>query len=195
MVACENTYSVLIVSSSKTVESSLSELLDVRTFRPIVTASSGSEARRLLILKNYDLVVINSPLSDEFGSDLALQMVENASLGVILLVKSESFEDMCNKVEDYGVLTVAKPISRQFFYQITKLLIAVGQKCHHFENENKKLQVKMEEVRLVSRAKCVLIQYLNMNEAQAHKYIERQAMDMRISKKSVAENILNTYCN
>jgi len=53
----------------------------------------------------------------------------------------------------------------------------------------------MEEVRLISRAKCVLIQYLNMNEAQAHKYIERQAMDMRIAKKAVAENILNTYCN
>jgi len=195
MVACENTYSVLIVSSSKTVESTLSELLDARTFRPIFTASSGSEARRLLISNSYDLVIINSTLSDEFGYDLALQVVENASLGVILLVKSESFDDMCNKVEDGGVLTVAKPISRQFFYQITKLLIAVGRKCHQYENENKKLQVKMEEVRLISRSKCVLIQYLNMNEAQAHKYIERQAMDMRISKKLVAENILNTYCN
>jgi len=195
MVACSNTYSVLIVSSSKTVESTLSELLDIRTFQPIATASSGSEARRLLISNSYDLVIINSALSDEFGYDLALQVVENASLGVILLVKNESFDDMCNKVEDFGVLTISKPISRQFFYQITKLLIAVGRKCYHFENENKKLQVKMEEVRLISRAKCVLIQYLNMNEAQAHKYIERQAMDMRIAKKAVAENILNTYCN
>lgn len=195
MIACDNTYSVLIVSSSKTIESTLSELLDARIFQPIFTASSGSEARRLLISDSYDLVVINSALSDEFGYDLALQVVENVSLGVILLVKSELFDEMCNKVEDFGVLTVAKPISRQFFNQITKLLIAVGKKCHHYENENKKLQVKMEEVRLISRAKCVLIEHLKMNEAQAHKYIERQAMDMRISKKEVSKNILNTYCN
>ena len=56
-----------------------------------------------------------------------------------------------------------------------------------------KLQKKIEEIRLVDRAKCVLIQYLNMTEAEAHRYIEKQAMDMRKTKKTIAENILNTY--
>jgi response regulator NasT len=61
------------------------------------------------------------------------------------------------------------------------------------ENENNKLQKKIEAIRLVDRAKCVLIQYLNMTEPQAHRYIEKQAMDLRQSRVATAENILKTY--
>ena len=60
-------------------------------------------------------------------------------------------------------------------------------------NENFKLQSKIEEIRLVNRAKCVLIQYLKLTEPQAHRYIEKQAMDTRQTKKDVAEKILKTY--
>ena len=56
------------------------------------------------------------------------------------------------------------------------------------------LQEKMEEIRLVNHAKWVLIEQLKMTEEQAHKYIEKQAMDRCITRRSVAENILSTYC-
>jgi AmiR/NasT family two-component response regulator len=55
------------------------------------------------------------------------------------------------------------------------------------------LQLKIEEIRLVNRAKAILIQYLKMTEQEAHKYIEKQAMDLRITKREVATSILNTY--
>ena len=57
------------------------------------------------------------------------------------------------------------------------------------------IQVKIEELRIVNRAKFVLIAYLKMSEATAHRYIEKQAMDMRITKREVAESILKTYEN
>ena len=59
--------------------------------------------------------------------------------------------------------------------------------------EYSKLQTKIEESRLINRAKCILIQYLKLTEPQAHRYIEKQAMDQRISKLEVAKNILKTY--
>ena len=59
--------------------------------------------------------------------------------------------------------------------------------------EYSKLQTKIEETRLINRAKCILIQYLKLTEPQAHKYIEKQAMNQRISKLEVAKNILKTY--
>jgi response regulator NasT len=59
--------------------------------------------------------------------------------------------------------------------------------------QNSKLQSKIEELRLVGRAKCAMIQYLNMTEAQAHRYIEKQAMDMRASKREIAQGILRNY--
>ena len=61
------------------------------------------------------------------------------------------------------------------------------------QRENVKLQQKIEEIRLVDRAKCCLIQYLNMTEAQAHRHIEKQAMDTRRTRREVAEGILQTY--
>ena len=60
-------------------------------------------------------------------------------------------------------------------------------------NENKKLSRRLEDMGLIDRAKCVLIQVLGMTEPQAHRYIEKQAMDMRVSKRQVAEELLKTY--
>ena len=48
-------------------------------------------------------------------------------------------------------------------------------------------------MRLIDRAKCVLIQYLTMTEPQAHRYIEKQAMDTRTTRREVAQQILRTY--
>ena len=51
----------------------------------------------------------------------------------------------------------------------------------------------MNEVRIINRAKCCLIEYLKMTEPQAHRYIEKQAMDLRQTKREIAESILKTY--
>jgi len=63
----------------------------------------------------------------------------------------------------------------------------------NFVAENIKPQNKIEEVRLIDRAKSVLIQYLKLTEPQAHRFIEKRAMDMRMTRKEVAESILKTY--
>ena len=51
----------------------------------------------------------------------------------------------------------------------------------------------MEEIRVVNRAKWILIHELKMEEPQAHRYIEKQAMDCCTSKRSVAEKIIKLY--
>ncbi len=51
----------------------------------------------------------------------------------------------------------------------------------------------MAEIRIVSRAKLLLISEMQMDEAQAHRYIEKQAMDRCVTKRAIAEEIINTY--
>ena len=145
-------HSVLIVSGTQKGAAYITELLSPREFAPMTTALSGGDARRLLLRRSYDLVVINTPLPDEFGHELAEYITEKFVSGVMVLAKAELFDQV-----------------------------------------NQKLRTKMEEVRIVARAKCILVEYLRMSEQQAHRYIEKQAMDMRTSKKDVAENILKTY--
>ena len=50
-----------------------------------------------------------------------------------------------------------------------------------------------DELSLINRAKLALMLYLNMSEPMAHRYIEKRAMDMRLTKKEIAKNILKTY--
>ena len=55
------------------------------------------------------------------------------------------------------------------------------------------IEEKMEEIRIVNRAKWLLIRELKLEEPEAHRYIEKQAMDRCISKRIVAEEIIKTY--
>ena len=59
--------------------------------------------------------------------------------------------------------------------------------------ENKKLQYKIEDIRLTAKAKYLLMIYENKTEEQAHKYIERQAMNQRRQKKEIAKEIIDYY--
>ena len=185
--------SVLVVSSSDKGIELLSQLLNTNAPSSISTAASSGEARRMLSNFEYDLVVINTPLKDEFGDKLSVTVTEISASGVIIIVKSDIADDISAKVEDFGVLVVSKPIIRQVFFQSLKLALASKKRISGLKSENIHLQHKIEEIRLVTRAKCVLIQYLNMTENQAHRYIEKQAMDMRTTREQIAQNILKTY--
>ena len=74
-----------------------------------------------------------------------------------------------------------------------KLTGSMQNRLKRIQAENSKLKQKIEDIRIIDRAKCLLISYLNMSEQEAHRYIEKQAMDMRFTRRMVAEEILNTY--
>ena len=61
------------------------------------------------------------------------------------------------------------------------------------EKKTATIEEKMEEIRLVNRAKWLLIEELKMTEQEAHRYIEKQAMDRCVTKRVVAVQILSTY--
>lgn len=193
MSANKTQYSVLIVTGTEKGISFITEMLDPVIYNPIIPLKSAGEGRRMLITNKFDLVVINTPLTDEFGYEFALTVAEKKDSEIILIVKNEMFDEISYRVEEYGILTVSKPLSKPFFHQVLKLCAATSEKLKIFKTENLRLQGKLEEQRTVDRAKWALMQYLSMSEAQAHRYIEKQAMDMRISKISLAENIIKTY--
>ena len=187
--------SVLLVSASEKSVSFFIDLLRALPIRKIITVSTCGEARRALLDFNFDLCIINAPLKDETGEDLAGYIASKWTCQVILVVKSLIFEAVSANVEDIGVITVSKPTTKDFFWNTLKLTKATYARINKAQSENFKLIQKIEDIRIIDRAKCILISYLNMTEPQAHKYIEKQAMDMRVTKKTVAEGILKTYEN
>ena len=195
MLKLKPSESVLIVSGSEKALDFIKKQLDPSIYCPVSYAKNGNEARRMLIAGGYSLVIINTPLPDEFGHDLASKAAEDTARGVLLFVPAEYYEEVCSRVEDEGIVALEKPVSTQLFYQSLKLMTAFNRRVAVLKKENIKLQTKMNEIRIINRAKCCLIEYLQMTEPQAHRYIEKQAMDMRQTRLEIAENILKTYDN
>ena len=187
--------SVLITTPTEKSVAFFTEMLSQSSVSQIVTTRSCGEARRVLFERDFDLVIINAPLPDESGEGFARHIAAKGVSQVILIVKTEHFDDVSAVCEDDGVMVIAKPISRPVFWSALKLASATQSRLKKMHNENSRLKQKIEDIRIVNRAKYILISHLNMSEQEAHRYIEKQAMDRRFAKRVVAEGIIKTYEN
>lgn len=185
--------STLIVSSSDVMTNFFTKMLAEITYdEPVITTTCG-EARRILVERGFDLCIINSPLPDETGYKLSTDVIGSKVNQVILVLKHEIAAEIAEKVEDYGVFTVEKPLPRATFWAALKMASAAYKRLNAFRNENERLKQKLADVKLVNRAKCLLIEKEGLSEEDAHKKIEQDAMRYRLSRVRVAQEIINQY--
>lgn len=193
MVFDGRTYSVLVVSSSEKFELAMKQLLGERGYDPVCYAGSVASAKRMLLEQSFDFVIINSPLPDDTGIKIAIDVSTDKNSVCLLLVRADIYDDINEKVVDHGVFTLPKPTSSVIITQGLQWLAAARERLRRLEKKTLSIEEKMEEIRFVNRAKWALIQNLNMSEAEAHRYIEKRAMDGCITRREVAESILKTY--
>ncbi|MBP1587631.1 MAG: ANTAR domain-containing protein [Clostridia bacterium] len=193
MLLKESVHSVLIISSSENFIASFKEMLPVSGYSPVKSAVSASQARRIIAEETFDYIVINSPLTDDPGIRLSVDVCESCSSVVLLAVSTEFYDEIYCRVADFGVYTIPKPVSRALIKAALDWMHASYCRAKKDRVKVMTFEEKMKEIRLVNRAKWVLISELNMNEQEAHRFIEKEAMDRCVSKKSVAESIINTY--
>lgn len=189
----EHIYSVLLVSASESLNSSLSALLPPKDYSPVDVVKSISIAQQKMNERAYDLVIINTPLPDDFGRKFAIDVCSSKNTVVVILVKSDIYEETYARVFEYGVLTLRKPTSTTTITQSLDWMRSMRERLRKMEKKTLSLEDKMSEIRIVNRAKWALIQACNMTEADAHRYIEKQAMDRCITRREIAEGILQTY--
>ena len=189
----ERIYSVLIVSAAEKLNTALSSMLPEAHYDPVKIVSSVSAAKRAWSERTYDYVIINSPLPDDAGIRFAIDIGNSKGAVALLFVRAELYDDTRWQVVEHGVFTLAKPLSRPLVSLALEWMESAREGLRKLEKKNLSVEEKMEEIRLVNRAKWLLISVLNMDEPQAHRYIEKQAMDRCVPKREVAEEIINTY--
>jgi response regulator NasT len=187
--------SALIVSYSEKDTSFFTDLLSAASIHQITSLQSCDSARRLILKQDFDLVIVSSPLRDESGESFSRHTASKGVSQVILLVKSEFFDSVSAACEGDGVLTISKPLDKALFCSALSLAKSTQNRIKRIQAENAQLKQKIEDIRIIDRAKCILISSMNMREQEAHRYIEKQAMDMRSTRKIVAEGILKRYEN
>lgn len=193
MIFDSRTYSVLIVSSNEKMASQLSSALSGLSCYPVVTVSSISAAKREALEKTYDFVIINAPLNDEVGTRFALDVSENKSTICLMMLKADLFDEIDMRVSSDGVFTLQKPVSQQNFFLAISWMKSARERLRKMEKKAVTLQDKMEEIRIVNRAKWMLIDKEGLTEEQAHKAIEKQAMDACATKVEIANIIIRKY--
>ncbi len=182
--------SVLIVSSDKKSTEYLYDLLRDEQLSIIESAENVSDIHR-----EYDLVIIDTSLETDFGIKTAVDVSESTGADVILAVPKEFEMELESKSETYGIFIIAKPIDKNILKKSLHFLRAIRHKLGGVQKENVKLKKQIDNIRLINRAKYILMEYLSMTEPQAHRYLEKQAMDLRITKAEVAKRLLSTYEN
>ncbi len=189
----ERAYSILIVSATDHFTSAFAGMVPETRYSPIHTAASVSAAKRILAEKTFDFVIINAPLPDDIGTRFAIDTCTSKQSAVLLLVKSDIHAGIHDEVVEYGVFTLPKPTSKPTVIHALSWMESARERLRQFEKKSLSIQEKMAEIRLVNRAKWILISELKMSEPDAHRYIEKQAMDCCVTKQTIAEDIIKTY--
>ena len=189
----ERVYSILIVSATDSFTSAFADLLPEARYSPVDTVTSVSGAKRVLAEKAFDFVIINSPLPDDAGTRFAIDTCTNKQSAVLLLVKNDIHAGIHDRVAEYGVFTLPKPISKVTMTHALNWLESARERLRQFEKKSISIEDKMAEIRLVNKAKWLLISELHMSEPDAHRYVEKQAMDRCVSRRCIAEEIIKTY--
>lgn len=182
-------HSVLIVSALEQFDSFIRRSLPA--YSMVDVRRSAALARRSILERYYDLVVINAPLPDETGEEFAIDVTEKCSASVLLVTPQDRFEDALVRVTDHGVLVMPKPSPRGRIDKSVRFLVAVQSRMHKLEEKAITLEEKMEELRLVSKAKVLLVEKKKMTEDEAHRLIGKQAMDQGISRRRAAQRLLD----
>lgn len=193
MVFGAETYSVLVVSNQHRFNEAMTPMLPPSEYYPVCFSSSIASARRELLARNFDFVIINAPLPDDPGTRFAIDAGSRSDTVVLLLLRAESFEEINERVTAHGVFTLQVPFPTSTMRQCLKWMISARERLRKLKTISLSVEEKMEEIRLVNRAKWILIEQLKMNESDAHRHIEKQAMDRCTSKKEIALSIIKTY--
>ena len=193
MSLMERVYSVLLVSSSEKLNGVLLDMLPAAKFNPVSTVGNISAAKRALAEREFDLVLINAPLPDEDGVRFSVDAGSGKNTVVLLMTRAERYDEIADIVTGAGVFVLPKPLSRPTVTLALGFLSSARERIRATEKKVLSFEEKMNEIRLVNRAKWLLISELKMSEPDAHRYVEKQAMDRCVPKRQVAEEIIKTY--
>ena len=161
-----------------------------KLLRAGITRVYATEETQLHRLSDeLDVYIVDTPS----GEELAIRLAERGAGQVVVLTDEADFFQVSEKLAGCGIITVPKPIDERAFWTALKTAEAAGNRYNQVINENQRLHRELEDIKVINRAKLLLVTRLSMTEPEAHRYIEKQAMDMRATKRAVAESILKTY--
>ena len=185
--------SLLLITDSRSTAAHFAAFLPADRFAPELNVCSPLEAGYVLDEADYDVVVVDSSVRSEDASLLAARAADHGAAGVLLLAEAAQYDAVAAYAEANGFMALKSPADPELLRQSLAMMATVSSRLRALADRAESLQAKMDELRVVNRAKLLLIQRFKMTEKQAHRFIEKNAMDRCVTRRAIAEKIIRTY--
>ncbi len=155
--------------------------------------AQGSEARNIAASNELDIILSVMPFADGFGLDTAAYISSVSSAEQVVFAPSKVYDEVCSKTVGLDLSVLPKNVNRSLALSIIRKALAMKRDMDAAKKRNEELERKIDEDRLIYRAKCVLIEYLKITEDEAHRILQKRAMDKHLQLYKAALEVLKMY--
>jgi two-component system, response regulator PdtaR len=182
---------VVIAEDEALIRLDLAEMLEEEGYDVVGQAGDGEQAVALVEEHRPDLVVLDVKMPKLDGISAASQIAEKRIAPVVILT-AFSQRDLVERARDAGAMAyLVKPFSKTDLVPAIEMARSRFLELRHLEEEVLDLKERLETRKLVDRAKGVLQESLGLSEPDAFRWIQKTAMDLRLSMRDVAEGVVH----
>jgi response regulator NasT len=180
---------ILVAEDETLIRLDLVEMLTEAGYEVIAQAANGIEAVTLAELHKPDLAILDVKMPELDGISAAEKIIE---ISPVLMLTAFSQKELVDRARDAGVMAyVVKPFTIGDLTPAIEIAISRHSQMRALKDEVTDLHDRLETRKIIDRAKGILMQALNLSEPEAFSWIQRAAMDRRISMKAVAQAVIS----
>ena len=180
---------ILVAEDEAIIRLDLVEMLREAGYDVVAEATNGVEAIALAKEHNPDLAILDVKMPELDGISAAEQIIEIAP---VLMLTAFSQRELVERARDAGAMAyVVKPFSISDLVPAIEIAMSRHAQMKSLAEEVADLHERLETRKIIDRAKGILMAALNLSEPAAFSWIQRAAMDRRISMKEVAQAVIS----
>ena len=180
---------ILVAEDEALIRMDLVEMLTESGYEVIAQASDGAQAIELAELHKPDLAILDVKMPVLDGISAAEKII---AIAPVLMLTAFSQRELVDRARDAGVMAyVVKPFSIGDLIPAIEIAISRHRQMKSLAEEVQDLHERLETRKIIDRAKGILMQALNLSEPEAFSWIQRAAMDRRLTMKQVAQAVIS----
>ena len=180
---------ILVAEDETIIRLDLVEMLTEAGYEVVAQAENGAVAVDLAKLHKPDLAILDVKMPEMDGITAAEQII---TLAPVLMLTAFSQRDLVERARDAGVMAyVVKPFSISDLVPAIEIAISRHTQMKSLETEVADLYERLETRKLIDIAKGILMKAMNLSEPESFAWIQKPAMDRRISMKQVAQAVIS----
>lgn len=185
---------ILLCCHKKESTNVMESFLKDNGYDDVIVVSDTNSAQKQIANHSFAMILVDLPFTQnrhEVSFLLSLSKATNAN--IMAIVNKANYESLRDQVERFGIFTLCKPIPQELFIQLLAFMRVIQCRNHQILQKQKQLVDYIKEIKLVDRAKCLMIEYEYMSEEEAHKRIEKEAMNERVTRGVIAQRIIKQF--